>query len=174
MAPNDHLFDFPTVSFCNLWDEEAEAHGFDVLSLFGEGMMSRDPGYVFSEKGDLGLSASSPLIDAGTDVSSLVYGTVADDFTGRLLPKMRGYDSGAYEYFQAFSPATFTSLVTSALCELTRLWNEVSADGGLGEGSVAALDTIQQHMVVASSLGNPVAALGALEKALVLIRGLGV
>ena len=35
VVPDDPMFDFPTVSFCDLWDVETEAHGIDVISLFG-------------------------------------------------------------------------------------------------------------------------------------------
>ena len=62
------------------------------------GHIEADPLFVDAEAGDYRLSAGSPAIDAGYDVSIEALGAVSTDITGEPAPEGAGYDIGAYEY----------------------------------------------------------------------------
>jgi hypothetical protein len=71
----------------------------DFISVTGSagGHVSADPLFTDASGGDFTLTASSPAIDAGHDVSSATYGAIAVDVLGESAPAGGGYDIGATE-----------------------------------------------------------------------------
>jgi len=61
----------------------------------GDGNIDSDPRFIEPFSGDYRLDSSSPCIDAGTNVSSLIYTT---DLAGNPRIVGKGVDMGAYEY----------------------------------------------------------------------------
>ena len=66
----------------------------EVANNFSPGNVS-EAGFVDASGGDYQLTASSPAVDAGSDVSQ--YG-ITDDYEGTTRPIGPAYDIGAYEY----------------------------------------------------------------------------
>jgi hypothetical protein len=124
---------------------------------------SSDSGYDFH------LASTSPCIDAGTTVN------VEDDIEGTTRPQGPAYDIGAYEQGENdFTPGTIKPLVTTSMNQALNTWNDVLSQlpDTPSEEQQALVGEIQSLIERAGSLGNPVAANGALQKAITLMGNL--
>jgi hypothetical protein len=120
------------------------------------------------------LAFESPCINTGTDASAEAFGRVYEDITGLLRPQGGAYDMGAYELRRTYSPASMQPLVMTALGSVTQSWSIIlgSLPGTLTAEEQAQLDSIQALMEQAKTLGNPIAANGALQQALAQMEAL--
>lgn len=166
--------DFPTVEHCLFDDLLLEASGYDILPLLGPGIFFEPPLFAQPLTHDFRPMAVSPLIDGGRDTSGADYGHVDDDIRDAARPQHGFYDIGAYEFVDVepglnpSSPATFKPLVTAALQRALSLWEDLLSQlpEELTEEQVAELERIEAHITGASHLGNPIAANGALQRAI--------
>jgi hypothetical protein len=119
------------------------------------------------------IQQTSPCRDAGINAAPDAYGNVHNDFFGNPRPQGGAYDIGAHE-LTSYSPASMQPMVMTALGTATQSWNSVIGalpDTLTGEQQ-ALLDAIQALMEQAKSLGNPIAANGALQQALAQMEAL--
>jgi predicted outer membrane repeat protein len=167
------------VTNCILWDGgESEILSFSCTPVVtycnvqggyeGTGIIDADPLFANSGAEDFTLAIGSPCINTGTDASAASYGSVTDDITGIFRPQNGQYDMGAYERRQSYSPASMQPLVMTGLGKATQSWNAIlgSLPDTLSGEQQSLLDEIQAFMEQAKTLGNPIAANGALQRAL--------
>lgn len=117
------------------------------------------------------IAAASPCKDAGLNALPSEFGAVTVDIAGTHRPQNGLFDIGAYELPASFTPGTMQPLVGTALVNTLQAWNAVLAT--LPETPTpdqqAVLDQVQALIEGAGSLGNPIAALGALQRAMALM-----
>ncbi|MCC7569211.1 MAG: hypothetical protein KO463_06330, partial [Candidatus Methanofastidiosa archaeon] len=120
------------------------------------------------------LSSTSPCRDAGVDASAPELGGVYDDIIGTHRPQGGLYDIGAVEMVASYTPATMQPLVRTSLVATTHLWNDILLllPEAVTPEQQALLDEIQSLIAGAGSLGNPIAANGALQQAMALMESL--
>jgi hypothetical protein len=120
------------------------------------------------------LLSTSPCRDAGVDASVPEFGGVHDDIIGTHRPQGGLYDIGAVEIVASYTPATMQPLVRTSLVATTQLWNAILLllPEALTPEQQALLDEIQSLIAGAGSLGNPIAANGALQQAMALMESL--
>ncbi|MCC7569210.1 MAG: right-handed parallel beta-helix repeat-containing protein [Candidatus Methanofastidiosa archaeon] len=120
------------------------------------------------------IAAASPCKDAGLNALPSEFGAVTVDIAGTHRPQNGLFDIGAYELPASFTPGTMQPLVGTALVNTLQAWNAVLAT--LPETPTpdqqAVLDQVQALIEGAGSLGNPIAALGALQRAMALMSSL--
>jgi hypothetical protein len=172
--------DFPVVSYCLFDDAQLEASGYDILPLFGAGILFDSPLFAHPRTADFRPMAVSPLIDAGFDTSPTFYGRVLDDIRGIARPQKNAYDIGAYEFnnvepgLNPSGPATFKPLVSTALEQALILWEDVLSQlpVEMTAEQEALVSAIQGRVEGAMMLGNPIAAAGALRQAMAEMQAL--
>ena len=120
------------------------------------------------------LLSTSPCRDAGVDASVPEFGGVHDDIIGTHRPQGGLYDIGAVEMVASYTPATMQPLVRTSLVATTHLWNDILLllPEAVTPEQQALLDEIQSLIAGAGSLGNPIAANGALQQAMALMESL--
>ncbi|MCC7569209.1 MAG: right-handed parallel beta-helix repeat-containing protein [Candidatus Methanofastidiosa archaeon] len=172
--------DFPVVSYCLFDDAQLEASGYDILPLFGDGILFESPLFAQPLTADFRPMAVSPLIDAGFDTSPTFYGRVLDDIRGIARPQKNAYDIGAYEFndvepgLNPSGPATFKPLVSTVLEQALILWEDVLSQlpEEMTAEQEALVSAIQGRVEGAMMLGNPIAAAGALRQAMAEMQAL--
>jgi hypothetical protein len=100
---------------------------------------------------------------------------VKDDIEGTSRPQGTAYDIGAYEQGEDdFTPGTIKPLVTTSMNTALNTWNDVLSQlpETPSEEQQSLIEEIQALIERAGSLGNPVAANGALQKAITLMGNL--
>jgi hypothetical protein len=120
------------------------------------------------------IAAASPCKDAGLNALPSEFGAVTVDIAGTHRPQNGLFEIGAYELPASFTPGTMQPLVGTALVNTLQAWNAVLTT--LPETPTpdqqAVLDQVQALIEGAGSLGNPIAALGALQRAMALMGSL--
>ncbi len=156
-AVSDNIFEDPLFKF--MPSAPHQSPGLDGFWFFE---------YLFS------LQKDSPCIDAGIDASAISYGSVRDDLLGLHRPQNGRFDIGCFEVLASYTPATMQPLVSTSLAKATGLWGDVLLwlPDELSAEQQALLDEVQSLIEGAGSLGNPIAANGALQRAIALLESL--
>ena len=175
------------VTNCIMW-EDAASEGAEIYSDTSEsevrysdiqggypglGNIDADPCFAGAASKDLRLRNNSPCIDSGTDTSGAEYGFVTDDIEGTPRPQFDAYDMGAYEYdLMPWSPALLQPLVATSLGQANSLWSMIGPDiaGCENECILDMAAQVQECMLLATTLANPVAACGALSQAIAIME----
>lgn len=173
--PSEYTIDLSTCGgtisvFGNIFEDpliDVEVRVTSTEGLDGVGM-----GYLPSTS--FKIAAASPCKDAGLNALPSEFGAVTVDIAGTHRPQNGLFDIGAYELPASFTPGTMQPLVGTALVKTLQAWNAVLAT--LPEAPTpdqqAVLDQVQALIEGAGSLGNPIAALGALQRAMALMSSL--
>ena len=158
-AVSGNIFEDPLFSFDLVLTHQCYAPQLDGYYLLD---------YLFA------LSDESPCINAGVFAHSAAYGSVVDDILGMPRPQNGRYDIGCYEVRASYTPASAQPLVATSLAKATSLWTDVLLwlPEELTPEQQAILDEVQSLIEGAGSLGNPIAANGALQRAITLLESL--
>lgn len=122
-----------------------QAKGFDAAGITGNPQLH---GTVGSGPAAYQLASSSPLIDKGANVSSIVYGGMGSrDYFGTSIPQGCCYDIGAAEYSGTYStmespatPAAHTSFSPSIHVDAITMNTPTVSKGGTASWTITVKD----------------------------------